>query len=127
MDNFDQNQYSLYPVHLRLDRLGFVWVNLESANPPSIPWEDHFDGVDKRPRQKDFSMDDFAFDHAWELEGEYNWKAMVDNYNEVGENFLEQRALTLMVLVLSLYNRTPWDPGHHEVGHLRCQGHQGFH
>jgi hypothetical protein len=83
VDNFDKTKYSLYPVHLRLDRLGFVWVNLDSANPPTIPWEDHFDGVDKQPRQKDFSMDDFKFDHAWELEGEYNWKAMVDNYNEV--------------------------------------------
>jgi hypothetical protein len=30
-------------------------------------------------------MDDFTFNHAWELEGEYNWKAMVDNYNEVRE------------------------------------------
>lgn len=84
VDNFDKTKYSLFPVHLRLDRLGFVWVNLDSASPPTIPWEEHFDGVDSQSRQKDFSMEDFEFDHAWELEGEYNWKAMVDNYNEVG-------------------------------------------
>lgn len=83
MDGFEKEKYSLYSIHLRIDRLGFVWVNLDAASPPTVPWEDHFDGVDKQPRQKDFSMDDFAFDHAWELEGEYNWKAMVDNYNEV--------------------------------------------
>ncbi|KAJ9608042.1 hypothetical protein H2200_007030 [Cladophialophora chaetospira] len=82
VENFDKTKYSLFPVHLRLDRLGFVWVNLDSDNPPTVPWEDHFDGVDKQPRQKDFSMEDFTFDHAWELEGEYNWKAMADNYNE---------------------------------------------
>ncbi|OAG39316.1 hypothetical protein AYO21_06520 [Fonsecaea monophora] len=81
-ENFDKSQYSLYSVHVRTDRLGFVWVNLDAANPPTIPWEDHFERVDEQPRQKDFSMDDFTFDHAWEMEGEYNWKVMVDNYNE---------------------------------------------
>ena len=87
MDDFDKTKYSLYPVHLQQDRLGFIWVNLDSASPPTVPWEDHFDGVDKQSRQKDFSMDDFKFDHAWELEGEYNWKAMADNYNEVGGHY----------------------------------------
>lgn len=45
-------------------------------------------------------MDDFTFDHAWELEGDYNWKAMADNYNEVGESVLEVSPLTALVLSL---------------------------
>jgi phenylpropionate dioxygenase-like ring-hydroxylating dioxygenase large terminal subunit len=83
VENFDKAQYSLYEIHLRSDRLGFIWINLDSATTPSVPWEDHFEGVDSQLRQKDFSMGDFAFDHAWEMKGDYNWKLMADNYNEV--------------------------------------------
>lgn len=113
MDNFDKAQYPLFPVHLRLDRLGFVWVSLDSSNPPTIQWEDHFDGVDKQPRQKDFSMDDFSFDHAWELEGEYNWKAMVDNYNEVGVPQHGPSAPPLTASVLPLHNSASRHTGYH--------------
>lgn len=43
-------------------------------------------GVDEQPRLGDFTMDDFVFDHTWEADGAYNWKAFVDNYNEVKRN-----------------------------------------
>lgn len=101
VDGFDKTQYSLFGVHLRIDRLGFIWVNLDAANPPTVPWEDHFSSVDQQPRQKDFSMEDFVFDHEWELEGDYNWKAMIDNYNEVIVSLVE-----IGLYSLTLYSAT---------------------
>ncbi len=27
-------------------------------------------------------MEEYEFDHFWEMEGNYNWKILADNYNE---------------------------------------------
>ena len=30
-EDFDKSQYSLYKLHLHIDQLGFVWVNLDAS------------------------------------------------------------------------------------------------
>ncbi|KAH6980623.1 Rieske domain-containing protein [Ilyonectria sp. MPI-CAGE-AT-0026] len=82
VNDFDKSQFSLFPVHLHVDKLGFVWINLDAACPPSTSWEEHFKGIDEQERLAGFNMDDYKFDHTWELEGAYNWKTIMDNYNE---------------------------------------------
>jgi phenylpropionate dioxygenase-like ring-hydroxylating dioxygenase large terminal subunit len=79
---FDRSQHSLLPVHVFVDRAGFVWVNLE-AGPVSHPWEEEFKGVDEEPKlQKEEFESMFAFDHYWEMDLDANWKSLIDNYNE---------------------------------------------
>lgn len=85
---FNGSEYSLFQVHLRVDARGFVWVNLDAAQSPEVLWETYFDKVDTQPRLKDFDMGEYSFDHAWEMDGEYNWKTLIDNYNEVFSPFL---------------------------------------
>lgn len=31
-------------------------------------------------------MDDYYFDHQWEISGDFNWKVYADNYNEVAHH-----------------------------------------
>lgn len=83
VSNFDKSQYNLFRVHLRIDKRGFVWVNLDSAETPEVEWKDTFEGVDEQPRLQAFDMSDYHYDHSWDMKGEYNWKTLVDNYNEV--------------------------------------------
>lgn len=83
MPSFDQESNALFKVHTHIDARGFVWVNLEAADKPSIPWGVDFEGSDKQQRLGQFNMDEFSFDHAWDMAGDYNWKTLVDNYNEV--------------------------------------------
>ena len=66
-----------------MDRLGFVWVNLEATPEPSTPWREDFAGVDEQPRLRHFDLSEYHFDHQWEMMGDYNWKTLADNYNEV--------------------------------------------
>ena len=80
---FNKDKYSLFRVHLRKDHRGFVWVNLDSAEEPEVPWEESFQDVDEQPRLRAFTMENYHFDHAWDMHGEYNWKTLIDNYNEV--------------------------------------------
>ena len=83
MESFDKEGNGLFKLHVHVDERGFVWINLDGGDNPSIPWQRDFDGADTQPRLKEFIMDEYFFDHAWDMTGEYNWKTLVDNYNEV--------------------------------------------
>ncbi|PIG88092.1 Rieske 2Fe-2S family protein [Aspergillus arachidicola] len=72
----------LAPVHTHIDRNGFVWVNLDASATPEVAWKDDFEGVDEQPRFQHYNFDEYNFDHTWDMEGDFNWKILADNYNE---------------------------------------------
>ncbi|WQF88075.1 Putative aromatic-ring-hydroxylating dioxygenase, alpha subunit, rieske [2Fe-2S] iron-sulfur [Colletotrichum destructivum] len=79
---FEKSENGLLPIHTHVDNLGFIWVNLEAGEKPSIAW--HADlAADAQPRYAVHNlMRDYHFDHTWTMDGDYNWKALADNYNE---------------------------------------------
>ncbi|KAL4969946.1 aromatic ring-hydroxylating oxygenase subunit alpha [Aspergillus stella-maris] len=79
---FEKDQNGLFPIHVHIDQYGFIWVNLDAAETPTVAWEDDFAGVDEQPRLRPFDFSQYHFDHAWEMIGDYNWKTLADNYNE---------------------------------------------
>lgn len=89
MSDFDRNQYSLFRVHLKIDKRGFIWVNLDSSEKPTVPWEQNLQKVDEQPRLQVFDMNDYQYDHSWDVVGEYNWKTLIDNYNEVSLHVIQ--------------------------------------
>lgn len=82
LEGFDKSINGLLPIHVHIDKKGFVWVNLDGKEKPEIPWNDDFAGIDDQERYQHYNFDDYVFDHTWEMEGEYNWKILADNYNE---------------------------------------------
>ena len=71
-----------FPIHVHLDRNGFVWVNLDDKETPEVAWKDDFEGVDEQPRFEHYNFEDYNFDHTWDMDGDFNWKILADNYNE---------------------------------------------
>ncbi|KAL3454089.1 Rieske [2Fe-2S] iron-sulfur domain-containing protein [Aspergillus insuetus] len=82
LEGFEKEKHGLFPIHVHIDKYGFIWVNLEASETPSVPWENDFAGVDEQPRLKPFDFSQYQFDHQWEMVGDYNWKTLADNYNE---------------------------------------------
>ncbi|KAF2012421.1 ISP domain-containing protein [Aaosphaeria arxii CBS 175.79] len=82
LQGFDKSKNSLFPIHVRLDVNGFVWINMDSKEVPEVTWEEQFDNVDKQERYKEFNFDDYDFNHSWTMEGNFNWKILADNFNE---------------------------------------------
>ncbi|KAF9885292.1 hypothetical protein FE257_013093 [Aspergillus nanangensis] len=80
--NAFHNTDDLVPIHLHIDRNGFIWVNLDANPTPEVAWEDDFDGVDEQPRFAHYNFDEYVFDHTWDMDGDFNWKILADNYNE---------------------------------------------
>jgi phenylpropionate dioxygenase-like ring-hydroxylating dioxygenase large terminal subunit len=81
--DFDKKRNGLFPIHIHVDKRGFIWVNLDAGERPSVPWSTEFLGADEQERLDDFKMNEYSFDHAWTMNGEFNWKTLLDNYNEV--------------------------------------------
>lgn len=105
---FDKSRNGLLPIHIHVDQRGFVWINLEAGEKPRTPWTDTFHGADTHPRLQAFDMDDYTFDHTWNMDGQYNWKTLVDNYNEVTYLRACLRAGLTVSLVLSLWDSASW-------------------
>lgn len=82
LEGFDKSENGLFPVHIHVDRLGFIWANLNASKEPA-PWRDDFEGTDTEERLQKFDMANYHLDHTWEMMGEFNWKTLADNYNEV--------------------------------------------
>lgn len=82
LEGFDKERNGLLPIHVHVDLNGFVWVNMDGKDKPEVAWEDEFERVDAQERYKQFNFDDYVFDHTWQMDGEYNWKILADNYNE---------------------------------------------
>lgn len=79
---FDKSQHGLLPIHVHVDKSGFVWVNLQ-AGVPDVTWEEGFGKADGHPRIAEFDLfKEFTWDHDWNQHLDANWKALVDNYNE---------------------------------------------
>ncbi|KAF3398370.1 putative dioxygenase subunit alpha YeaW [Penicillium rolfsii] len=78
---FSKEDQKLFPVHVHVDALGFIWVNLDSS-PNPVPWEEDFKAVDTQERFQNFDFSQYKFDHTWQMDGDYNWKTLADNYNE---------------------------------------------
>lgn len=80
--NFNEIISTLHPIHVRVDDKSFIWINLDAAETPSIPWEEDFNGIDMQERYSIYNFDDYVLDHVWQMEGAYNWKICADNFNE---------------------------------------------
>ncbi|KAI1369768.1 hypothetical protein F5Y08DRAFT_324947 [Xylaria arbuscula] len=82
IEGFDKSQNNLFSIHVHIDTNGFIWVNMEASEKPTIAWESDYNNIDKQARFKAYNFDNYKFDHTWQMEGEYNWKLLGDNYNE---------------------------------------------
>jgi phenylpropionate dioxygenase-like ring-hydroxylating dioxygenase large terminal subunit len=82
LEDFDKNGYSLFKIHTHVDKIGFIWVNFDSSETP-MPWETMNGGTDEQPRLGDFSLDNYVYHRTWTTNGNYNWKLVGENYNEV--------------------------------------------
>lgn len=66
VQGFKKEEQNLFPVHIYIDMLGFIWVNLDFSTTP-IPWEDDFKGVDtEEERFEQFDLSQYKFHHTWQ-------------------------------------------------------------
>jgi nitrite reductase/ring-hydroxylating ferredoxin subunit len=129
LDGFDKSQNGLFPIHVRVDVNGFIWVNLDAKKTPEIPWETDFDGVDQQDRFEAFDFGNYEFDHTWSIDADYNWKIAADNYNECmylqDKSGMRDNANLYLHFRLSLQNDTSRCTRFSRSRSLRCNSQSG--
>jgi phenylpropionate dioxygenase-like ring-hydroxylating dioxygenase large terminal subunit len=65
---FDKELNGLFGIHTKIDRNGFVWVNMDAESPPEIAWEDEFRDVDVQERYSHLDFNDYELEHTYELD-----------------------------------------------------------
>ncbi|KAH6709162.1 Rieske [2Fe-2S] domain protein [Leptodontidium sp. MPI-SDFR-AT-0119] len=81
---FETSQINLFSIHTHVDRNGFVYVNLDASEEPTVSWEDQYGNMDQQKVLVESGIDwtKVEYDFTWTAEGNFNWKLMQDNYNE---------------------------------------------
>jgi phenylpropionate dioxygenase-like ring-hydroxylating dioxygenase large terminal subunit len=72
----------IFPIHTRVDRNGFIWINMDAKQTPEVPFDQYFKDVDVQERYAGIDFKNYDLDHVYTLETEYNWKIASDNFNE---------------------------------------------
>ncbi|ETI22600.1 hypothetical protein G647_06676 [Cladophialophora carrionii CBS 160.54] len=84
VSDFDSANIQLFPIHVHVDRNGFVYANLDARPEPEITWKAQYGGLDEQDvlTHSGIDWDAVEYDFTWTKEGKFNWKLMQDNYNE---------------------------------------------
>jgi len=80
--DFPTTTDDIFPIHTRIDRNGFIWINLDAGKTPEIPFDQCFKDVDIQERYSPIDFGNYDLSHVYTLETEYNWKIASDNFNE---------------------------------------------
>ncbi|KAA8916674.1 hypothetical protein TRICI_001172 [Trichomonascus ciferrii] len=59
---------------------GLVFVNFDSSEEGPLPFDEYYAGIENEMREFDFSQ--YEFYTSFHLDGKFNWKAIVDAYQE---------------------------------------------
>lgn len=77
VEGFVKEENSLFPINTHVTPQGLVFVNF-SSDP--IPFDDWFLGLTTEMNEFDFS--DYEYHMSYELDGKFNWKTLMDGYQE---------------------------------------------
>ncbi|TFK54568.1 ISP domain-containing protein [Heliocybe sulcata] len=76
---FNKSENGLFSIHTHVTDTGLVFVNFTaSPNPP--PFQEIFRGFEDEMKEFDFSQ--YEYRESYELRGDFNWKALMDGYQE---------------------------------------------
>ncbi|KXS19573.1 ISP domain-containing protein [Gonapodya prolifera JEL478] len=77
---FKKEENGLYPIHVHVASGGFIFVNMEAKEKPSVSFSEHFGEMEKELEKIDFTK--FEFRETFTMQGKFNWKTLMDGYQE---------------------------------------------
>ena len=77
VEGFNKLENSLYPINIHTTQQGLVFINF---NKDAEPFDDWFSGISSE--LKEFDFNDYEYHMSYELFGDFNWKTLMDGYQE---------------------------------------------
>lgn len=78
VEGFKKEENSLFPIKTHVSESGLVFVNF--SNDDVIPFDEWFSGLKTEMSEYDFN--DYEYHMSYELDGQFNWKTLMDGYQE---------------------------------------------
>lgn len=80
VEGFEKEKNSLFPIKTHVTKQGLVFVNFCNDPAQMLPFDDWYKGLSTELDEFDFS--DYEYHMSYELDGQFNWKTLVDGYQE---------------------------------------------
>lgn len=80
VQGFEKKENSLYPIRCHTTDQGLVFINFDSTEQGPVPFDDWFKNLQTEMHEYDFS--DYEYHMSYELDGQFNWKTLMDGYQE---------------------------------------------
>lgn len=78
VEGFVKEENSLYPIKTHVTEQGLVFINFSQED--VTPFDEWFSGLNSELNEFDFS--DYEYHMSYELNGDFNWKTLMDGYQE---------------------------------------------
>ena len=92
VQGFDKAEYPLFAIHTHTTRHGHIFVNFEAEDKPSVAFDEWFKGLEGEMKEFPFEQYELYPSYHGEsidgshsgyaMEGEFNWKTLMDGYQE---------------------------------------------
>lgn len=80
VEGFEKSENSLFPIKTHVTPQGLVFVNFCQDPEQFMEFEEFFEGVTEEMNEFDFT--DYEYNMSYELDGDFNWKTLMDGYQE---------------------------------------------
>lgn len=80
VQGFEKEKNSLYPIRCHTTDQGLVFISFDSTEEGPMPFNEWFKGLESEMHEYDFS--DYEYHMSYELDGQFNWKTLMDGYQE---------------------------------------------
>lgn len=80
VEGFKKEENSLFEIKTHITAQGLIYVNFCNDAEQFMPFEKFFEGLEKEMEEFDFS--DYEYNMSYELRGNFNWKTLMDGYQE---------------------------------------------
>ncbi|CAG9994374.1 unnamed protein product [Clonostachys byssicola] len=78
LPEFQKEKNGLFAVHVRLDSMGFVWVNMDGQDVPEVAWKDEPQSLYPISPPSDVDCSDLQYEYSLQASSACNWKLAMD-------------------------------------------------
>lgn len=80
VEGFEKEKNSLFPIKTHVTPQGLIFVNFCNDPTQFVEFDEWFGGLQTEMNEFDFS--DYEYHMSYELDGQFNWKTLMDGYQE---------------------------------------------
>lgn len=80
VEGFSKEENGLFEIPTFVTDQGLIFINFDQSKEGPMPFDKWYEGLQSEMKEYDFS--DYEYHMSYELDGKFNWKTLMDGYQE---------------------------------------------